>query len=70
MSIFLTQPADGAPHVTDEDEKISEFRDVAWSELASVADALDHLPDDWGDWGRFRAIPHRLVMQAMADFKM
>lgn len=68
--VFLTEPAIAMPQPLDADERISEFRDVAWSELANVADTLDHLPGDWGDWGRFRAIPHRLVLQATSDFKL
>ncbi|MBI5030081.1 MAG: NUDIX hydrolase [Chloroflexi bacterium] len=67
--IFLTEPSTGTPHTLDASEQISEFREVAWSELANVAEALDHLPGDWGDWGRFRAIPHRLVLEAISDFK-
>ena len=61
--IFLTEQANGAPYTADADERISEFREVGWDELANVADALDQLPGDWGDWGRFRAIPHRLVAE-------
>lgn len=68
--LWLTEQADAAPQTLDASEHISEFREVEWSELASVADALDQLPSDWGDWGRFRAIPHRLVLKAIVDFKL
>jgi len=67
--VFLVA-SDGAgePHVTDPDERITGYREVPWSELPAVAEALEALantppaPDeDWGDWGRFRAIGHRFV---------
>lgn len=52
---------DGEPHPTDPDEPISGYREVPWSELPAVADALEAVPPDWIDWGRFRAIGHRFV---------
>jgi len=67
--IFLTEPATALPHTLDADERICEFREVAWGELGNVADTLEQLPGDWGDWGRFRAIPHRLVLKAISNFK-
>lgn len=63
--VFLTGESSEPPHVTDLDEDIADFREVEWRELTDVADALERLPDDWRDWGRFRAIPHRLVAEFM-----
>ncbi len=63
--VWLTEPTAAVPVVTDVEEDISEFRQVAWRDLDQVADALERLPDDWGDWGRFRAIAHRLVVQTL-----
>jgi 8-oxo-dGTP pyrophosphatase MutT (NUDIX family) len=68
--VFMTDETDAVPQPADVDEKISEFHEVGWSELARVADALEDLPGDWGDWGRFRAIPHRLVLEAISDLKL
>ena len=61
--VFLTGESSEAPHVTDAGERITDFREIEWSELQNVADALDQLSDQWRDWGRFRAIAHRLVAE-------
>jgi 8-oxo-dGTP pyrophosphatase MutT (NUDIX family) len=59
--IFGTQESSDSPYPTDASEGIYDFREVAWRELDQVADALEHLTGEWQDWGRFRALPHRLV---------
>lgn len=60
--VFLVASDDDiSPQVTDPDEPITGYREVPWSELPAVADALEAVPPDWGDWGRFRAIGHRFV---------
>ena len=61
--VFLTGESSEAPHVTDAGERISDLREIEWNELLNVADALERLPDQWRDWGRFRAIAHRLVAE-------
>jgi 8-oxo-dGTP pyrophosphatase MutT (NUDIX family) len=64
----VASDGDGQPHVTDPDERITGYREIPWADLPAVADALAALADtpkapdeDWGDWGRFRAIGHRFV---------
>lgn len=63
--VFLTEPTDRMPQLNDPGERISDFREVEWGELAGIADRLENLPEDWRDWGRYRAIPHRLVLDAL-----
>jgi NAD+ diphosphatase len=65
--VFLTTETAGTPRVLDPHEQISDFKEAAWSELDRVAERLGSLPGDWHDWGIFRAIPHRLVLQAIRD---
>ena len=65
--IFLMELSSAEPHVIDLKERISEFREVPWSELTQVAESLEQLPEEWRDWGRYRAIPHRLVAEATRD---
>jgi ADP-ribose pyrophosphatase YjhB (NUDIX family) len=59
--VFQTQETTAPPRVMDAGEEIAAFREVEWSELVRLADNLEQLPGDWYDWGRFRAIPHRMV---------
>jgi ADP-ribose pyrophosphatase YjhB (NUDIX family) len=63
--IFLTEETDAAPNPIDKNEQIAGFREVDWQELEHLAKELEQLPREWHDWGRFRALPHRLVLQAM-----
>ncbi len=65
--VFLTTETAGAPRVLDEHEQIAEFKQLSWDELGRVAERLESLSGDWHDWGLFRAIPHRLVVQVIAD---
>jgi 8-oxo-dGTP pyrophosphatase MutT (NUDIX family) len=60
-SYVFVVSGDGEPHPTDPDEPISGYREVLWTDLPAVADALEAVPPDWIDWGRFRAIGHRFV---------
>ncbi len=63
--VFLTEMALATPHVQDLREEISQFRDVDWEELPRIAENLASLDGEWRDWGRFRAVPHRLVVEAI-----
>jgi len=67
-----------SPSPQDETEGISGFRTVSIRNLKEVANQLASLPlgiadtsafseGDWGRWGRFRAIVHRLVHETLAE---
>jgi len=72
---FLLDELGGTLGALDTSERIEEWREVAVAELPSVADALEHLTTqgtediggDWAAWGRFRAVVHRVVHEALAD---
>jgi ADP-ribose pyrophosphatase YjhB (NUDIX family) len=68
--VFLTTETTGTPHALDAHEQIADFREVSWSELERVAERLENLLGDWHDWGEFRAIPHRLVLQAIQEMHL
>jgi NAD+ diphosphatase len=70
--IFLLQETGGELHTVDENEGVTGFREIEPAELPAVADQLEALADNpstgtpsWGDWGRFRAIAHRLVWELL-----
>lgn len=66
---FLLDEVGGQLGTPDEKEQIEEWIEVAPEDLAAVADRLervssahsDDIEGDWADWGRFRAIVHRVV---------
>ena len=71
---FLLDETGGTLGVQDEAERIEEFVEVAPSRLVEVAERLERVTSarsediggDWADWGRFRAVVHRVVHEALA----
>ena len=69
---FLLDEVSGTLGVQDPDELIEEYIEIEPSELPRVAERLEALPDgdrgivgSWRDWGKFRAVVHRAVHEAM-----
>lgn len=70
---FLLDELGGTLGTTDAGERIEDWREIDVAELGSVADFLEHLRTegtediggDWAAWGRFRAIAHRAVADAL-----
>ena len=70
---FLLDEVGGAFKTRDEEEQIEEWIEVEPAALGKVADRLEgvtsaHSEDiggDWSDWGRFRAIVHRVVHEEL-----
>lgn len=56
---------DGPIQSMDPNEHIADFGEVEISAIPAMADLLSNMhPDgenDWNDWGRFRAVVHRVV---------
>jgi 8-oxo-dGTP pyrophosphatase MutT (NUDIX family) len=72
---FLLDEIGGTLHCADPDERVEEYREVTVGELPQLAFRLDHLRADydreiggsWSDWGRFRAVVHRIVFAALTE---
>lgn len=71
---FLLTEIGGTLEVIDKGEDIEGFREIDTSELPEIADYLGSLggnaPDidgNWADWGRFRAVIHQVVSEALAE---
>ena len=60
--IFLMGYSD-APLQPSFDDEIEETKVCSLQQLDQVANDLERLPKTWHDWGRYRAIAHRLVRQ-------
>ncbi len=65
--VFLTPPTSAAPRVMDPHEQISGFRELPLADFPGIIQQLETLPPDWQPWGEFRAAPHALVLQALAE---
>jgi 8-oxo-dGTP pyrophosphatase MutT (NUDIX family) len=71
---FLLDEVGGTLGTLDASEHLDSFREIEPSELPAMADFLAHiqhaksreLDGDLNDWGRFRAVIHRLVWQALS----
>ena len=72
---FLLEEVSGTLGTLDLSERIEEWHEIEAAELPVVADALDHLATqgsediggDWAAWGRFRAVVHRAVHEALSS---
>jgi 8-oxo-dGTP pyrophosphatase MutT (NUDIX family) len=72
---FLLDEIGGTLGAIDMEEQIEDWRELAPAELGAQADLLDNLTTEgkksiggsWSDWGRFRAIAHRAVADALAS---
>jgi NAD+ diphosphatase len=73
---FLLDEQGGELVVSDPDERIGEFREISVDQLLDFARDLNSIPQsgydkeaggDWADWGRFRAVVHEVVYEALRD---
>lgn len=72
---FLLDEIGGTLDCADPAERLEAFRELEIAELPALAAHLDSLPDElsldingrWRLWGRFRAVIHRAVYQALTD---
>jgi 8-oxo-dGTP pyrophosphatase MutT (NUDIX family) len=70
---FLLDEIGGTLAVVDEKERVEAFREVKPGDLPEMANYLDgigtnyssEIHGDWGDWGRFRAVIHRMVWETL-----
>ncbi|MGI8854620.1 MAG: NUDIX hydrolase [Thermomicrobiales bacterium] len=70
---FLVDEIAGTLGATDPNERLAAYREIMPAELPTLADDLDQLPDvhdedlgeNWREWGRFRAIIHHVVWDAL-----
>jgi ADP-ribose pyrophosphatase YjhB (NUDIX family) len=71
---FLLDEVGGTFHTRDLEEQIEEWIEIEPSALGRVADQLDGIASapskdiggDWADWGRFRAVVHRVVHEELS----
>lgn len=70
---FLLDETGGTFETLDTDEQIEDWVEVDPATLGEVAAKLASIPSkhsdeiggDWADWGRFRAVVHRVVYEAL-----
>ncbi len=48
--------------------EIDAFRWIPSTQLGQVADQLRHLPADWRDWGRFRAVSYEFIQCSIMQY--
>jgi NAD+ diphosphatase len=67
--VFLLDEVSGTLEVRDPDERHAAFREITPEQLPELAGQLESAPEgfdreiggSWRDWGRFRAVVHRVV---------
>ena len=72
---FLLDELGGTLGAIDRSERIEAWREMSPAELRDQADALERISTEgtagiggsWADWGRFRAVAHRAVAEALGS---
>jgi NAD+ diphosphatase len=72
---FLLDEIGGTLHAHDTSERIEAFGELAVADLLALAETLAQVPDirddqiggSWRDWGRFRAVAHRVIYTALTS---
>ena len=72
---FLLDETGGTLQAQDAGERIGSFRELAVADLPALAETLENVPDtrdeeiagSWRDWGRFRAVAHRVIYAALTS---
>lgn len=67
---FILKEMGGVLSLSNEEEKISGWREVLPSALTQVASELESMEGDWHAWGLFRAPVHRILAQVLASDAM
>lgn len=70
---FLLDELGGTLGALDKSERIEDWREMSVAELRDQAAVLERIDTEgsagiggsWGDWGRFRAVAHRAVADAL-----
>jgi len=63
--LFLLRADGREPHAQDAAERIAGFGQTDVAGLVRIAEQLEGLPGPWSEWGRFRAIAHRVAAEAL-----
>jgi NAD+ diphosphatase len=72
---FLLDEVGGTLGARDPEERIASFHEIEVGALPALASTLDSISagfdreigGSWSDWGRFRAVVHRVVYAALTD---
>ncbi|MCL6628307.1 MAG: NUDIX hydrolase [Armatimonadetes bacterium] len=61
--VYVTDETVRKPEPKDTEEAITGFIEISVCDLTNIAESLTNLSGPWHDWGRFRAIPHRIAFE-------
>jgi 8-oxo-dGTP pyrophosphatase MutT (NUDIX family) len=61
--LFRVKTTMTSPRPQDSGERITNFCWIDVSELEAVTDCLLNLNEAWNEWGKMRAVPHRLALE-------
>ncbi len=61
--VYRVDVADSHVRAADEAEEIADLRWIAPAEVVEVCRALEQVPPEWQDWGRFRVLGHAFVLR-------
>ncbi len=63
--LFILSEKGGRLLLDASDDEVSEVKVVNYEELAVIAEALDNIQGKWSDWGKFRYITSKAVLDVL-----
>jgi len=60
--VFLVKETSGQLACVDQDEQISGYKEINVEELKNIIAHLENLEGEFSEWGEFRAIPHKVIL--------
>lgn len=67
--LMITSEISDIPIPEDEDEGITDFKEVHVSHLKDISEKLKNLSAPWHDWGCFRAVSHEIAYHLLMKKK-
>lgn len=65
--VFLLSEKGGRLLIDASDDEISEVKEVDTGELAEIVGQLESIQGKWSDWGKFRAVTCKAVLDALVN---
>ncbi len=65
--VFLVKETGGELSCVDQDEQISEYKEIDLEGIEEIVTHLENLGGEFSEYGIFRAVPHKAILNALKN---